>query len=37
MKPCDKIRETLLELEKQKAQGQKITPEAVEKLLKKLT
>lgn len=35
-KPCEKIREALLELEKAaKSQGQKITPEAVLKTLKK--
>ncbi len=35
-RPCEKIRELLLELEMQKAQGQKITPEAVLKMLKKV-
>ncbi len=35
-KPCEKIREMLIELEKEKAQGQKITPEAVLKMLKKV-
>ncbi len=34
-KPCEKIREALLELEKAKSQGQKITPDAVLKMLKK--
>jgi hypothetical protein len=34
-KPCEKIREALLELERQRAQGQKLTPDAVLKMLKK--
>jgi hypothetical protein len=35
MSTCEKIREALLELEKEKARGQKITQEAVLKMLKK--